>query len=355
MIGIIVPGNKKYMPYIQNYINILDANNIQYKVLSWNKTGMQEENISFSYDFVVKDKDRKRMFMGYLGFVCGCRKYIKKNRIDQLIILTAAPAFFLGMPFLNRFKQKYLIDIRDDSPLIRKFPALFKKICAGASSVVVSSNQFSPWTGRETILCHNADMNLLQRYKETESAMQTQEPVRIVFAGMMIEGACNIEVLGHFIGDERFQHIFIGRENSGTELIRGYAQRYSMTNVAFQGAYKKEEIIDIYGKNADLINIFRAKTIVNRNALPNKLYEAVLAGRPVVVYEHNLAIVDYVKKYNLGIVIPEQTDKALNDFIYEAITAFDYKKYRDGRIRFLNEVEQDMEKFESTILGFANV
>ena len=47
MIGIIVPGNRKYIPYVENYIDILVAGHTQYRIMSWNKNGIEEDIIDY--------------------------------------------------------------------------------------------------------------------------------------------------------------------------------------------------------------------------------------------------------------------------------------------------------------------
>ena len=349
MIGIIIPGTKKYTPYIQNYLNILDERNANYRVISWDKQGLLENNIDMRFDYPVDDFNRKKMLIGYIKFIKECKSYIKKNNIDKLIILTAAPAFFLGIGYLSRFKGRFILDIRDDSPFIRRFPKQFKRICAMAKTVVVSSNEFTHWTGRETILCHNADIGQIELHKTEQAIKEFNSPIRIVFAGVMIEENCNVEVLKQFVNDARFKHTFIGRESPGKQLVQEYVSNSGMTNVSFEGAYNKDEIIDIYRNKADVINIFREKTTVNRNALPNKLYEAVLAGRPIVVFEHNVAIAKYANKYNLGIVIPDDLDTGINNYVFDKTQTFDFGKYEEGRRAFLSEVETDMGLFAAEV------
>lgn len=354
MIGIIVPGNKKYTPYIQNYIEVLNRKHCDYRIMSWNKTGIQEDGIDFSFNYTVRDSDRKRMLLGYLRFISACKKYIRDNKIDKLIILTAAPAFFLGLHYLSKIKNNILLDIRDDSPFIRKFPNQFKKICGMAKSVIVSSNEFSSWTGRSTVLCHNVDLEQLRIHIDDTPTNKVEMPIRIVFAGVMIEEQCNVEVLKAFKEDCRFSHFFIGRDCTGKSVIKKFTEEEHMANVFFEGAYNKDEIIDIYREKADLINIFRAKTTVNRNALPNKLYEAVLSGKPIVVFEHNKAVAQYASDYYLGIVIPEELNTSINDYLYNQTGVFDFDKYRFQRKMFLNHVIEDMNNFKYTIEDFSS-
>lgn len=351
MIGIITPGNKKYTPYIENYLSILDSKNVEYKVMSWDKRNLVEDGVDMRFDYPINDSNRKKMVLGYIKFIKRCKSYIKKNEIDKLIILTAAPAFFMGLSYLSKFTGNFIFDIRDDSPFIRRFPKRFKKICAMAKTVVVSSGEFTPWTGRKTILCHNADLEQLRLHIDDEPTLGHQNPIRIVFAGVMIEGQCNVEVLKAFRNDSRFVHAFIGRDSIGKKIVQNFVASIGMRNVTFDGAYNKEDIIDIYRGKADLINIFRAKTTINRNALPNKLYEAVLAGRPIVVFEHNVAISNYANKFNLGIVLPEEMNQ-MSEYVFNRIQSFDYNKYAEGRKLFLEQVDDDMKNYENAVIEF---
>jgi len=349
--AIIVPANLKYAPYVKYYTDVLDSNGVSYSILSWDKEKIAEP-VDCALSYPVSDADRKRIFLGYFKFARICKRYIRKNKIDKLIVMTGAPAFFLGKRFLKRFKNNFILDIRDDSPLIRKFPKHFQKICALASEVIVSSNEFSPWTARKTMLCHNADVTTIEKYKESSTEKPTKEQISIVFAGMMIESKANLAFLSALNGDERFCFHYIGRSNAGKEEIANYTKKEKMNNVFFEGTYKKEDIVDIYRSKADLINIIRAKTTVNRNALPNKLYDAVIAGKPLLIYSHNKAIADYAKKFHLGIILEETDTECLGDTISEKLSKFDYVAFNAGRLAFLNEVLNDMALFSQRLINF---
>ncbi len=129
-----------------------------------------------------------------------------------------------------------------------------------------------------------------------------------------------------------------------------YCNANRLNNVDFFGSYDKDDIIDIYRTQGDLVNILRADTVINENALPNKLYEAAVAGVPVV-YEHNSVISEYVHQYHLGIVLKgrselEQMERLLEDF--------DCSAYSVGRKAFLDYVPGDIDIFEEAVESFVN-
>ena len=195
----------------------------------------------------------------------------------------------------------------------------------------------------------------MRLHKNEEPVISFSYPIRIVFAGVMIEELCNIEILKEFNGDENFMFFYIGKECRGKQKIREYVESCNMNNVFFEGAYNKNEIIERYRNEADLVNIFRSNSLINRNALPNKLYEAVLSGKPIVVFEHNVAIADYVREFNLGIVIPFDMETKVSDFLLSKMKTFSYEKYKQGRICFINKVENDMKQFSDSIADFSRL
>ena len=351
-IAVIAPANLKYVPYIQNYLNILKTTGVRVHVLSWDKRDLSEPEADLAWHHPVHDSQRLKMLLGHWLFARKCRSYIRRNRITKLVVLTAAPAFFLGIGFLKKFTGKYILDIRDDSPLVRRFPKTFVRICSIANQVVSSSPKFKEWIPAEALLCHNADVSQIQKRLNDIPKQRCSHPISLIFAGMLNEGRINLEMLRHMGHDPRFRFAFIGSECPGKDTIKQFSREQNMENILFRGTYSKDEIYDIYREHADLVNIIRAKNTVNRNALPNKLYDAVLAGVPVVVFDHNEAVSAYVRQYSLGLVL-EENMATLADTVAERMAAFNYHDYYNGRLAFLNQVLADMEQFQIMLESFS--
>ncbi len=348
-IGLVVPSNIKYAPYVQYYTDVLTRENVDFQVMSWDKTGTKEP-VDMAFTYKTSDFDRKRILIGHYLFAQKCRAYIKKEKIDSLIVFTIAPLFFLGYRFLAKFQQKLIIDIRDDSPFRTRFPQKLASTGELAAMVTVSSPYYAEWVKRETYLCHNADQSMIERYAAPYGKEKISIPASIVFAGIMNEEQANIDVNKALADTDSFNLALIGRDNEKKDIIKRYVQDHNIQNVSFEGEYRKDDIVDIYRNKADLINIFRANTIVNRNALPNKLYDAVLSGVPVAVYDHNIAIANYVKQYHLGIVLNEKGD--LKEQLLRYAQAYDASAYRTGRDEFIRQVRKDYKRFEDKLTEF---
>ena len=349
-IGIIIPSNIMMAPYLQYYTSILDKEEVKYITISWNRFGLQEK-ADYIFNFRTENSNRKRVLVGHIRFALFCKKVIKKEKINKIIILTIAPAFFLGVRFLNKYRERLIIDVRDDTPFRKKFPGLFKRVVDKAYMIAVSSFMFSDWFERETILCHNVDSDMIARYKNDKPKVPSIDKIRLVFAGSMREEKMNIQIVDTLKNDKRYTLCYIGRQNAGQSEIRNYVKENSIWNVMFEGAYVKEDIVDIYREKADLVNAFREESSINTNALPNKLYDAALSGVPIAVFSHNVAMATYVSRFSLGIVINEDMS-LLKDSIFDAMKTFDYCAFKKGREEFINQVEMDNKKFEIKVLEF---
>ncbi|UUM12846.1 hypothetical protein NQU17_04605 [Clostridiaceae bacterium HFYG-1003] len=348
---IMVPTNIKYAPYYMNYINTLNRLNVPYVTISWNKGGLQEE-VDEALNFTVEDTEKVRKLWGYLIFAKMCKKYIRKNKLEKLIVLTAAPSFFLGIVFLKKYR--FLLDIRDDSPFIRLFPNYFKKICSAAENVIVSSPKFNAWTGRTNILCHNADVHQIMKYIDDLPSGRFQSPCRIVSAGMLAEPNINIKLL-EALNREKFHLSYIGKENEEKRYLKNYVFENKCNNITFKGAYNKSDIVEIYRTSADIVNIIRRRMEINKNALPNKLYDSVIAGIPFIVLKHNEAIAEWADEFYIGMTISEEDFYTINLVLEEKIKLFDFELYSKGRRKFLHKVLADMKTFEDCIQVFSRL
>lgn len=348
-IGLIVPANIKYSPYVQYYINLLNDYDVEYRIMSWDKAGVDEVS-DMTFHFNTSDFNRKKILIGHALYALKCKNYIKREKIDHLIIFTIAPMFFLGYRFLGKFQGKLVIDVRDDSPFRRRFPNKLRKFSELAHTLVVSSPYYSKWFKKYSFLCHNADFSIISRDPEKYGKDNITFPIRIVFAGMMIEEKINIDIINQFKNDKKFELVYIGRDNEKKEKIKEFVNKNSIQNVSFKGEYKKDDIVEIYRQEADLVNILRQNTIINRNALPNKLYDAVVSGIPLVVFRHNVAVADYVSRFNLGIIIDETDD--IKTQLIHGIQQLDLEGYKLGRVEFLRHIQNDYYLFAERLKKF---
>lgn len=347
-ICIVTSCNLKYAPYVKLYTDVLDLAGIKYDLVTWNKYNL-DESVTYSYNRKKDDASKFKTFFQYIGFGRFLDKILQRNRYDRLIICNPAPLIFVSNRTLNLYNKRFIWDIRDDTPIRKLFKNRFQKIRHMATCVVTSSRRYEEWIGGPTILSHNAQKDMIQKYYDFEPVEEIKPIISIINAGKMIEDQENIEILKILGNAAEYQFVYYGNDVPGKVALMEYCSEHGIENIEFHGAYNKDEIIDIYRTKGSLINILRANTAINRDALPNKLYEAAIAAVPFVVYEHNSVIVEYAKKYNLGIILCGRDELTS---IAERLRTFDYQKYNKGRKAFLDHILSEIDVFEKTVFTF---
>lgn len=349
---IITTCNLKYAPYAKIYTDILDKLEIKYDIVTWNKCGL-DENVQYSYSGKKDDGKLIKTFFQYIGFGRFLDNILQKNNYSRLIVCTPAPLLFLRMKTIKKYNKRFLWDIRDDTPVRKYFKRRFLQICNCAALFVTSSKRYDEWILHSSILSHNTDKEMLLNYMDYSPHRKNDfSSLRIVNAGLMIEEEENIRILDILRNSKDYLFVYYGTDVPGRIALVEHCNKNNITNVIFRGVYNKNEIISIYRENGDLINILRQNTIVNRNALPNKFYESVIAGIPLLVYEHNTAISNYVKDYYLGIILKDTSEITTLKELYDS---FDFNKYAQGRKNFLESVLNDINLFEKSITKFISI
>ena len=132
------------------------------------------------------------------------------------------------------------------------------------------------------------------------------------------------------------------------KLIK-HLKNHQINNVFVTGRYKKEDEEDLYLRN-DLINVLRySNGINNKTALPNRLYNAMLYGKPLIVFKGTY-LAKLIEKYNLGVVITSMNDmeKELNEYLNK----FDDAAYEIGRTTYFSNVTKENNNFKKKIQEF---
>jgi hypothetical protein len=348
-ICVIVGSNLKFAPYVNLYTDYLDENQIKYDIVTWNKSNIHED-VQYSYSGKKNDGNYILSFFQYFGFGHFLNKILMKNEYRQLIVFGSATLFFIKRSIIKKYHKNFILDIRDDTPIRKYFKKRFLRLAQSAAFVVTSSKMYESWIGRTAIMSHNINKKMfLSNTNYFPRRKQVLSPLRIINAGMMIEPQANIQLIDILKNRIDYSFIYYGPDVPGMIALKEYCKSNSISNVSFKGTYDKKDIISIYRENGDLVNIIRSNTVVNRDALPNKFYESVLAGVPLVVYEHNTAIANYVKEFYLGIVL--QSTNEIHS-IKNLYSSFDWNKYSQGRIVFLESILKDIGVFEKSLGSF---
>ena len=150
-VAIIIPNifDENKIPYINFYIESFKKYNIEYDIIYWNRNSKKiinsKDNLyCFNYyspeqsNFIVK-------MYSYWKFSSYVINIIKNNKYNFLTIHTIVNAFFLKRLLIKKYKNRYVFDIRDYSPVVPFFKTLLKDLVEKSAFTVISSFGFKKW------------------------------------------------------------------------------------------------------------------------------------------------------------------------------------------------------------------
>ena len=347
---LLIIGNlPKTSPYISYYINVFKEHGIDYDIVAWNREG--EDYVAESNCYVYDKKSSQLLpsykkiidMIRYSGYI---KSIIKKNNYDAYVVYTVAISVFL-YGFLKRHKKKYIIDVRDYSPLLRKkfFNKRFTFLCKNSLLNCISSLGFRKWLPEDCdyVLCHNVNKQLL-----TEAVVFTSfkhhSPIRVLTIGQIRDSLTNADILKALSNLKDIEVYFSGR-GGAIPYLKNVASDEKIENVHFTGSYDKSEELNIVS-DSDIVNCILPNNILSNYLMSNRLYTSVLSRRPIVV-RCKTTQAYYVQKYKLGFVVDNIQN--LHKDIVDYLTSFNYDEYDKGCRSFLLDVKDDVLNFERTL------
>ena len=162
-IALILPGSIWYAPYVRNYTRILDANNTEYAIISWNREG-DDPAEGFQYNIKCNTGHGSASISSYRGYINFIKKTVKEQDFNRIIVFGPQMACLLSTYLLRNFRSRYMIDYRDLSIEQKTgFRQLFSLMLKYSCVNVISSPGFKKCLPkRKYYLSHNFDVNAVK-------------------------------------------------------------------------------------------------------------------------------------------------------------------------------------------------
>jgi len=149
---------------------------------------------------------------------------------------------------------------------------------------------------------------------ENEKTLDEQNVYKVTYVGILQDYRLLIE-MGEVIANMKNVELHIGGfgkyENHFEQLTKKHK------NIKYYGKLSYEETIEL-AKNSDIITAIYDPTIGNHYyAAPNKFYEALMLGKPLIM-ARNTGMSDLVEKNDIGVLIDytkESFEKSLKELI----------------------------------------
>ena len=352
-IGIIIPANIWFAPYLNIYTNLFQEISIDYDIISWNRDGTEDKTgTTYSPEYInsgLLKKIRQR-----LNFYKFTKKIIRKNKYDRLVVFGSFSSIFLLRLLIFNYKRRYIIDIRDlsvEQNLFSKF--LFKVVINNSYANVISSRGFIKHLPKcsNYFISHNFDKSTIQDAlnKKCNVSNIITPPIHILTIGGIRDYISNLEIIKKLANNSDYQLSFVGKGYASPRL-KDYVDANNINNVSFRGYYEKQDEYK-YINECHLLNIYYPKTRLHSSAMSNRFYHSLVYCKPMIVTNNSIQG-DLTIKYKLGITIDNCKD--IDNKIKHYLNNFDTSTYLKNRKELLTIFYNDYLNFEKMLLKFTN-
>lgn len=351
-IALVLPNNIWFCPFASIYSKLLEKLHIEYDIISWNRSGKEEEAIQ--YNVAPKSRNPIRLLLGYYRFASFVKKTIKKNGYDRLIVFTPQSAIFLSAFLEKEFRGKYIFDYRDLS-LEQKsyFKGPFLKVLKNSFANVISSPGFKKYLpeGFDYILSHNFDVDVVRESLTKDIIINLDSSlIDVLTIGGIRDYESNVQVIENLANVDGFSVRFVGKGPSGDALQKA-AHSLKAQNVFFEGYYPKEREKQ-YVEGATFLNIFYPRKASHDTALSNRFYNSLIYAKPMITTAHTTQG-DYAEAFKVGIALEDCNHLPTDLMNY--LHSMNVSLYKENREKLLREFLVDYDNWESLVMQFLDM
>ncbi len=280
-----------------------------------------------------------RRVFAFMDFVQKSKSLLKKlNRADLLYISsTPLTTGLLGLWAKKRFAIPYIFEVRDLWPkapievgainnplLIKSLLRLEAQIYRSAISLVALSpgianhlRSISPSSSIH-LIPNFSDLELFEPKSKSDSVLKRyglQDEFTIAYTGALgkVNAVEEMIDLAEMAAQKQkpWQFVIMGEGSHRNKLIQSAAKK-GLINVHFLPFGNKSSVSEVLSL-ADFAWISFADLPVLKTNSPNKFFDAIAAGKPVLI-NHKGWVYDLMKEHQLGIsVLPSRREKAFSD------------------------------------------
>lgn len=346
-------GNLYLAPYLKNYLEVVSS---KCDVITWNRHLIEEEieghNI-IPYNVPIDDNisGKYKKLKGYIGFTIFTARRLLKIDYDMVIFLQSIGAICISPLLLLKYRNKYIIDVRDYSIEGNYILRSLEGLLMNSSKLnVISSEGYKTFlpTGRKYCVVHNyseIDKEVLDEFEKKTM----NSPLRLSYIGLIRFQEQNKKLIDLFANDYRFHLQFIGK--NALEL-KAYVDSKDIRNVTLIDQFPSEKTLDYYKMTDAILNVYGNHTPLLDYALSNKLYYAAALKIPILVSKDT-----YMEKKSVengfGFAI-DFDDTEIKNKLFCYLTQIDGEELNNKCEQFMSTVKVDNQQFRETIIKILN-
>lgn len=282
----------KYMPYMNFYLENIDASENEVHILYWNRD-VQEENTEKYKSCVLHefrcyqedDVSKLSKIKSFFKYRKYAKKIIKKEAFDFIFVLHSLPGVLIADVLKKKYSGKYIFDYRDSTyEGFAPFKKIVGRIVENSVATFVSSDAFRRFLPEQhaskIYTSHNILSDALLHRNEKELYGIPSDKIRIAFWGFIRHEEINKEIIRKIAADSRFELHYYGREQQVAKNLKAYADELKAENVFFHGEYTPEQRYEFVRQTDIIHNIYYdANTML---AMGNKYYDGIIFRIPQI-------------------------------------------------------------------------
>lgn len=255
-------------------------------------------------------------------------KYIKMHALEYDAVHfcdfdTAAIAF--GIAVKRELKVVYdIFDYYADSHMA---PSLIRMLIRKCENYIIENsdavllcseeriNQIAPAKPKRTVIIHNTPSDVMKKTSISIKTGSIDNRKKIVYVGMLSEDRFLREIAAVIIANRNVEwHV------AGFGALEDYFRQLEkeQENIFFYGKLKYSEALYLESKCDIMTAIYDPMVPNHKYAAPNKFYEALMLGKPIIMVK-NTGMDKVVEKYGLGEVMAFERGTFEDEFYHALI------------------------------------
>jgi glycosyltransferase involved in cell wall biosynthesis len=280
----------------------------------------------------------RRRLVDHASFGLSSLALAHRSRGADVVVVESPPLFLAaaGVPYARRLRAPLIVNVADLWPdtavelgalrgrrAIDAARALERFAYRHAAALTTPTAGIARVLGERATPAHGVHQVLpfvdLRRFASVPGATPTDGPIELLYAGTvgLAQGVQTLVEAARLAGPDVVRVTIAG---SGAELDQ---LRHAPANVNVLGSLPAERIPELYAEAEAAVVLLRDRPILS-SALPTKLFEAMAAGRALLLSARGEAA-DLVERRGCGLAVPPEDPRALAD----AVTRFRGQKRAD--------------------------
>ena len=206
-----------------------------------------------------------------------------------------------GKPLVYDCHEVFGYMIEEDVPSFATRFAfrLEKRLAVQADRIIAVNESVKAYidgvTGREAVLVQNCSDSVLDAYRPPPAA-----PFTLTYIGTLHRSRFVVEAI-ETVAEMPEVSLVVGGSKALTPVVRELCSRQG--NTRFVGVVPSDDVLPMTIASHAVLSMFDPGHRINQVGLPNKIFEAMAAGRPSIVTE-GLPMADLVLREQCGLAVP---------------------------------------------------